>query len=900
MGERLEGPDGEADREGRFAGRGNGPGRDEGGLTGPDRRGAAGVRDRADSTRPGRAGRGPGDREHAGPGPAARSGRDQWDGARDDPSRRRSPGGDDDDRRDPRRIGVARRANGRHGDDRPAARRPDGERRPVRWSDEPEEDDAISPPTTPVPRGTRPRTGPNERSEPITRRPDPTYTRRSVAALPPGPVAEPRAREAAAGARTGGLALLDPNAAAPASYAIGPGDADTTGTFLAPIVHSPGLDGLRALAVLAVIAYHAGIPWVRGGLLGVDTFFVLSGFLITGLLVAEYRATRRIDLKDFWVRRFRRLLPAVLLLVLAVAAYARWMAAPSDVGKIRLDILATLFYVANWRFALSGQSYFDHFSAPSPLLHTWSLAVEEQFYVLWPLIVFLLMRHSARTADKWKQQRRKAQSAALSVAVLGAEASSLAGLCLLLAGVDASKIYYGTEVRVQALLTGAALAVWRAQRKAGFTPRGKKVLGHAGGLALLTMIALWATVDGQARGLYAGGFLGVAVIVGVLVAAIVEVPTSLVAKVLSARPLTYIGKISYGLYLWHWPILQALTASRTGLHGPALLGARMGATAACALASFYLVENPIRRRQIRFPKPRLTVPAIVAAVVTVAVLATSTTASTARSPNDLDKLAAQVEGSNGSVPTGAQGAADGPPLKMLVAGDSLATTLVGSQFTTVAATMNVQVADASMLGCGVARLPTRKLNGIAGPTTAGCDQWPARFTTRVNQIDPDVAVLLVGRWEVTDQLLDGVWTHVGEPAFDAYLAGQLDLAITTLSARGAKVVLFTTPAVAAREGPDGTQFPETKPERVAQFNKLLREAAGRHPGIASIADLNAVLTPGNRFTDHIDGVLTRDDGVHITAAGGHIVGEALLPAIVQLVRPTRTDRTPVVTTTSPG
>lgn len=943
--DQLDDPDEPAhgsERRGRFAGRAGGPDRDDSDLTGRDRRGSA---DRVDRSGPQRPRGAAGDRDYPSQRPAlpgrpeqGTGRREQQDRGREDRPDRRAPGWPGDDRRDQRRIAVARPGTGRRDDDPAAPRRRDGERRPVRWSDDPDDEEpddpptspepvrghdvrdrrrpfdddlpddppteAFSLPTTPVPRGPRSRTGPSDRS-PSARRPDPTYTRRPAPAPAPGapaargPAGTGRGRDEA-GPRTGGLALLDPAAPNPASYAIGPADADTTGTFLAPIVHSPGLDGLRALAVLAVIAYHAGIPWVRGGLLGVDTFFVLSGFLITGLLVAEYRATRRIDLKDFWIRRFRRLLPAALLLLLAVAAYARWLAAPSDVPKIRLDILSTLFYVANWRFAFSGQSYFDHFSAPSPLLHTWSLAVEEQFYVLWPLLVFLLMRRSARTAEKWKQQRRKAQSAALSVAVLGAEASSLVGLGLLLAGVDASKIYYGTEVRIQALLTGAALAVWRAQRKAGFTARGKKVLGHAGGVALLAMIALWATVDGQARGLYAGGFLGVAVIVGVLVAAIVEVPTSPVARLLSIRPLTYIGKISYGLYLWHWPILQALTATRTGLHGPALLAARMGATTVCTLASFYLLENPIRRRQVRLPMPKVTVPAIVAAVAAVAVLATSTTASTARSPGDLDKLAAQVEGSNGTVPTGAQGGSDDPPLKMLVAGDSLATTLVGSQFTTVAASMNMQVADASMLGCGVARLPSRKLNGVAGPTTTGCDQWPARFTQRVDEVKPDVAVLLVGRWEVTDQLMNGVWTHVGEPKFDSYLATQLDLAITTLSARGAKVVLFTTPAVAAREGPDGTQFPETKSERVAQFNKLLREAASRHPGVASISDLNSVLTPGNRFTDHIDGILTRDDGVHITSAGGRIVGQALLPAIVRLVRPTRTDSTPAVTTTSPG
>ena len=728
------------------------------------------------------------------------------------------------------------------------------------------------------------------------RAPDPVYTRRPPRqrAADPDDAIENLEPEP----RTAGLMLLDPRAA-PASTAIGPADSDTTGTFLAPIVHSPGLDGLRALAVLAVIAYHAGLSWVPGGLLGVDTFFVLSGFLITGLLVAEYRATRRIDLKDFWVRRARRLMPALLLLLLAVSAYARFLAAPGDIPKIRLDILASVFYVANWRFALSNQSYFDHFSAPSPLLHTWSLAVEEQYYVLWPLVVFLVMRHSARTVDKWRGQRRKAQSTALAVAVLGAEVSALVGIGLLLVGVDASRIYYGTEVRVQALLTGAALAVWRAQRRSGFTARGKRVLGYAGAVALVALIALWATVDGQARGLYAGGFLGVAIVVAVLVAAIVEVPGSAVAKVLSIAPLTYVGKISYGLYLWHWPVLLTLTAGRTGLHGPVLLVARIALTMTCTLLSFYLVENPIRRRQLRIPKPALTTPAVMAGVVAVAILATSTQATTARSPADLEKLAARVQ-AGGALPTAAPDAQGNRPLRMLIAGDSLATTLIGSQFGEVAASLNVQLADASMLGCGVARLPERKLDGKAGPTTIGCDQWPDRFAKRVDEVKPDVAALLVGRWEVTDQLLDGRWTHIGEPDFDAYLASQLDLAITTLSAGGAKVVLFTTPAVAAREGPNGSQYPETRPERVARFNQVLRAAADRHRDVATVSDLNRVLTPGNRYTDHVNGILTRDDGVHITAAGGRIVGQALLPAIVGLVRPTGADRAPVASPTSPG
>ncbi|MCM3885932.1 acyltransferase [Frankia sp. R82] len=634
---------------------------------------------------------------------------------------------------------------------------------------------------------------------------------------------------------------------------------------------------------MAVIAYHAGISWMPGGLLGVDTFFVLSGFLITGLLVTEYRNTRRIDLRSFWIRRSRRLMPALLLLLVGVAAYARWIAAPGDVATVRLDALSTLLYVANWRFALSDQSYFNHFSAPSPLLHTWSLSVEEQFYVLWPLVVFLLMRHSARTVDRWRRQRQKAQSLALSVAVLGAVASALIGAGLLLTGTDASRIYYGTDSRSQALLVGAALAVWRGQRTRPISERARSVLSVAGCVAAAALLVVWMTVSGQSRPLYLGGFLGVALLVMVLVAALVEAPKGPLSRFLSLAPLTFIGRISYGLYLWHWPVFLTLTATRTGVTGVGLLGLRLAATLAITLTSFHLVENPIRRGRIRLPRPRVMVPAVFASVLAVILVATAGTPGSVRTPAQLEALARQAQ--SAPVPaiaysrTGAAG-----PVKVSLGGDSVALTLDYSAFSTMAAAQGLQMHDYSMLGCGVARGMQRRILGQAGPPTDGCDQWPARFAREINEVDPAIAMLLVGRWEVTDQLQNGRWTHIGEPAFDAYLARELDLAITTLGAKGAKVVLLTTPIFKPTEAPDGGIYPETQPERVLRFNELLHQAANRHPG-TSIIDLAAVLTPGNRYVDELDGVRLRDDdGVHISAGGGQRIGAAIIPQLLQIAR----------------
>jgi peptidoglycan/LPS O-acetylase OafA/YrhL len=675
-------------------------------------------------------------------------------------------------------------------------------------------------------------------------------------------------------------------------------DLDATGPVLAPLGHLPALDGLRAFAVMAVIAYHAGISWMPGGLLGVDTFFVLSGFLITGLLITEYRNTRRIDLRSFWVRRSRRLMPALLVLLIGVAAYARWIASPGDVGTLRLDALSTLLYVANWRFALSDQSYFNHFSAPSPLLHTWSLSVEEQFYVLWPLVVFLLMRHSARTVDRWRRQRQKAQSLALTVAVLGAEASALTGLALLLVGTDPSRIYYGTDSRAQALLVGAALAVWRGQRTRPISARARSVMSVVGCLAGVSMIVIWTTVSGQSRALYAGGFLGVAVVVMLLVASLVEAPQGPVSKVLALAPLTFIGRISYGLYLWHWPIFLTLTATRTGTDGVVLLLLRLGATLAITLASFHLVEDPIRRRRIRLPKPRLTVPAAFGGVLAVILVATAGTSVSVRTPAELEALAKRAATSAQPTVTVRPGA--GAPIKVLLGGDSVALTLGFSDFSSMAADQGIEIHDFSKLGCGVARGMERRVLGEAGPTTDGCDQWPQRFAQRVDEVNPALALLLVGRWEVTDQFRDGRWTHIGDPVFDAYLGRELDLAITTLGAKGAKVVLLTTPIFKPTEAPDGSIYPETKASRVERFNVLLRQAATRHPG-TSVIDITSILTPGNKYVDELDGVRLRDDdGVHISNGGARRIGAAIIPQLLRIAQGPAAAAAPQTVVAGPG
>ena len=215
--------------------------------------------------------------------------------------------------------------------------------------------------------------------------------------------------------------------------------------------------------------YHAGVTWARGGLLGVDVFFVLSGYLITGLLLSEKRRTGTISLRNFWIRRARRLLPALLLVLLVVVVVWRLTAPPASLPGVRSDALATLFYSANWHFAAAGQGYFASFADPSPLLHMWSLGVEEQFYLFWPLIVVAVLG--------WRVARRRGPQRLLAVTVIGSIASAglMAVLALNMSGGSGSGtvnwIYYGTATRVQALLIGATLVV-------GMHLAGRDLLGR--------------------------------------------------------------------------------------------------------------------------------------------------------------------------------------------------------------------------------------------------------------------------------------------------------------------------------------------------------------------------------------------------------------------------------------
>jgi len=374
----------------------------------------------------------------------------------------------------------------------------------------------------------------------------------------------------------------------------------------ARLSYEPALDGLRGVAVIAVLLHHGQVSWARGGFLGVDVFFVLSGYLITTLLVREHAATGRIDLRAFWSRRARRLLPALLAVLTAVAGYAAWLAPSASLGRLRGDALATLGYVANWRFIAVGDSYFDQFTAPSPLRHMWSLAIEEQWYAVWPLVLVGLLVKLRVTA-----------AGAFALTVLTATGSALLAVELWAAD-DPARVYFGTDTRAQALLVGSALAFALAARPdAAATLRTGRLVRAVGVLGLLLLAVLLIRADGGSAWLYQGGLAVTAVAsAGVVLGALAA--GGPVRRLLALPPLRLIGVISYGGYLWHWPIYVVLTPDRLGVGGGTLLAVRLAVTLCVAVISYRLLERPVRAGTLRVRLPHA---AVAAGAVTAAVVA---------------------------------------------------------------------------------------------------------------------------------------------------------------------------------------------------------------------------------------------------------------------------------------
>ncbi len=628
----------------------------------------------------------------------------------------------------------------------------------------------------------------------------------------------------------------------------------TEGTNRRSLPHVAALDGIRGVAVAAVLLHHA--DRLKGGWLGVDLFFALSGYLITALLLREFtqRSDRRVDLPRFWSRRVRRLGPALIITLVGVGVFAATVAAPIDRLGIRYDGLATLFEVANWRTILTGGDYWARSGAPSPLRHTWSLAIEEQIYLIWPLALTGLLA--------WRGRVR----AVLVVAVGGAAISTVLMIGLHAAGVSQPRLYYGTDTRATTLLLGAAVAAWRVhigpQRWAasGGLRRGVAVV------AAVVLGALWWGLDGAGslpyRGLLPLAGLAAACVVAGLADRRHPGP---LGRLLSVPPLVLLGKISYGLSLYHWPIYLWLTPVRVGIDGWALDGLRIGVSVALAWVSYILIEQPVRHG---FPAGR-PARALVPGAAAIAVLAVLLGTQGAIERPNVDTIEPQIFAS--SIP-------DAPVL--MIAGDSVPL-LLAAELIEQVDELGVSVAPAAGPGCHLlaSEGAIRGVEGDIRTDTGDCTEGGV-LSDLAQQYQPDVAVLMFGEFPNEAVELDGRWSMPCEPGYLAAYRTQLEGAIDDLAVTGGPVVLVTAPGTNVTWIVDRVE--PGMPERVQCMNDLLADVAQDRAGVGLVDLATFVCPEPDRCNEMMDGIDLRPDGLHFQGPSAAFINRWLIPKVLDV------------------
>lgn len=625
----------------------------------------------------------------------------------------------------------------------------------------------------------------------------------------------------------------------------------------------PALDGLRGLAVIAVVVFHVG--HLKGGYLGVDLFFVLSGFLITSLLLTEGAATGRIGLIRFWERRARRLLPALAVMLVGVAAYAKFAAFPSELHRIRWDGIATMLYVANWREVFTKVDYWSLFISPSPLNHTWSLAIEEQFYLIWPL-VFLGLVALARRREPMRHQLA---TYTLIVAIILGIASLTATLVI---GSGASwsqvvggdpgwnRVYFGTDTRAFAILAGAAVAATSV--RFGSVPEGRqrRLLETAGVLSAIGLGFAWSRLGEGSSFLHHGGLAACSLAAAVVLTAASHPRPGFLARVLSWRPLRAMGLISYGVYLYHWPIIVWLNRERTGLGGWSLVFLQVGTTLFLSTISYLVVEQPIRRGS-RWSRPVVTVIPVIAFSSVGVLLVLTTTGylplNEPRVPNGVTKAAPSPNGP-----------------RIMVIGDSVASFIADEGMVYLRANPQPKVLNLAVDGCS--EPPAKKIRNRDGTVSsffAGhCDDG---WDKKARQFRPTYVVYTTIGVGDSEYFHDGDWLSPCSPAFRSWVIDRVGELAEMFGRHGGTLVVATTvpglppPALATiyDKGLDATSC----------WNTALRKAVSQHRQKIMLIDLAQHFCKSDRSCNLRTpyGIVAREDGSHFRGRSAQIIAKII-------------------------
>jgi peptidoglycan/LPS O-acetylase OafA/YrhL/lysophospholipase L1-like esterase len=625
--------------------------------------------------------------------------------------------------------------------------------------------------------------------------------------------------------------------------------------------HYAAVDGMRALAILSVLVFHTGL--YANGLFGVDIFFVLSGFLITLTLLREHHRTGRIRLGAFYARRAKRLLP-LLVLVLGSTLWAVTALGDAAVRESFMKQgLASLLYITNWQQIDAGQSYWEGMGHLNPLGHMWSLAITEQFYLVWPLLVLAALLVGRRRTDRFAHQYSVLRPWIVTgLALAGFVIASLQPL-LRFDGTNSDRMYLGTDTHVMGLLAGAAAAalnyLWLQRRSIAAlrSRRGVRDGRHATAfrvlvtalsaacLCAIVLLSISATGYGEAW-LYQWGFAAVSVLAAVLTLTLTS-RANYLSTLFAFPPLVEIGKISYTLFLVHMPLYWLITAVDPESTPIDLLVLGVTGSLLLAGALHHLIAEPVRLRRWRTRGTIVFLSAMALTGVAVAAV-----------PNLVPAKATAVAGSGG--------------VSVLTMGDS-----ISMDFASALATFEggaVTVTDGGIAACGIAG--TRKqlgANGIQLGPTDDCFPWESRWEERIAEAKPDVVLANISI-DANPQKAGDAWVDLGDEEYATQYRARLDRMAEIVTASGAQLLLANSRLFNA----------VVAPERAAVFNEILDEFAAEHAGVRILDLQGTVCTPtGCPTTDEQDQELYIDDRVHFSLAGKKLIAPWLAAEVISAV-----------------
>lgn len=610
--------------------------------------------------------------------------------------------------------------------------------------------------------------------------------------------------------------------------------------------HLPGLDGLRGVAVAMVLVFHSGLGWLPGGFLGVSIFFTLSGFLITSLLLGEIESSGRIGLGTFWSRRLRRLLPASLAAITLVVLLAPWLTTAVEENRLRGDAVAGVLYASNWRYVSANVSYEELFATVSPLLHLWSLAIEAQLYLVLPIVIMVAAATGLRRHG-------------IGVVLAGFAVASAVVSAVFLSG---DRLYYGTDARAAELLAGAVLACWwRPSEQRLVEPHvAERIWTRWIPPVTLTAVLVIARVTTTGSDwVYSGALAGFALLSVVLVIGAVE--SGPLRRVLECRGLMIVGTVSYGLYLYHWPIFVWMTSDRVGLDGVALFAVQVAVTASVSATSYLILESPIRRRGI-LASGRIAAPAALVVAVALPLVwldAHRTTVQTTE--RVLTTVPPTTAGQEGAVEA----------LRILVIGDSTAENL--ARAFADAADPSLGVISGGVIGCPL--LLAAEVFDRPGETqdSTYCPDNLRILADNADSVDAVVIVAgVANQWDRRPRD-GGEVIEVGSDEYRRDFATWMEEVQSVLATAGIPVIVFDSPTTRTSDDVLGDE-----PEAVAAWNEVIMAFDDTWISVGRLGYSRFLSDPNTEA-----GRRERPDGVHLDRdVAADLARRELVPALFDL------------------